>query len=108
MLHAAAIGLDFFNPPPFLCFPKAALKGMDTLLQMFFRRGGNPNILNMNNETCLHAVCREPGQDNRKRGLLLAVLQWEGHSIQGETEDEDGVVACSVSEEGERVSVNMV
>lgn len=94
---------------------------------MFFKRGGNPNILNANNETCLHAVCREPGQDDKKRNLLLAVLEWKeqrytptdeggGHLLNekgGEEEAEGGgedIVTCSISEdmEVERVSVNMV
>ena len=88
---------------------------METLLHMFYERGGSPNILNMNNETCLHAVCREPGQDDKKRCMLLKMLQWEGQGLASagdghEKREDDGVMGCSASEEMrvERVSVNMV
>ena len=78
---------------------------MTTLLRMFMAHGGSPNTVNMNNETCLHAVCQEPNYDERKRNILLSFVQWkeeytleEGHNevvhVSVNMVDNDGNTAC--------------
>mmetsp|Transcript_19069 Transcript_19069/g.31890 ORF Transcript_19069/g.31890 Transcript_19069/m.31890 type:complete len:1165 (+) Transcript_19069:214-3708(+) len=89
----------------------AALKGMDTLIEMFISHGGNPNTLNGNNETSLHSVCQEPTGDQRKRNIMLVLLEWQekGTASTLLVTDEDDVVGASAGGgDSERVSVNRV
>lgn len=83
------------------------MKGMETLLRMFFSRGGNPNTLNGNNETSLHAVCREPGQDLRKKIIVLLLLDWQENNGALAIANDDDVVGAW-GDEVLRVSVNKV
>lgn len=89
----------------------AAMKGMSTLIEMFIRRGGNPNTLNGNNETSLHSVCQEPNDDQQKRDIVLVLLEWQFKGTAPTllvTEDDDVVGATEGGGDTERVSVNRV
>jgi hypothetical protein len=76
----------------------AAIKAMGELLKLFLEHGGNPNVCNTNNETCLHSICKEPERDVHKRQLIELLVSWRGI----EKGSEKG------SEDAEYVSVNHV
>ena len=46
--------------------------------------GGDPSIINLRNETCLHAVCSLPDHPETRANILELLVNWEGVNLLGE------------------------
>jgi hypothetical protein len=73
----------------------AAEAALGKLIKIFLEHGGNPNSTNGREETCLHSICRHPGDSLLRLDVMNTLLQWRS------SQHEDG-------EEPECVSINHV
>lgn len=71
----------------------AAAAAMETIFMSFVEHGGSPNVLDSNNESCLHSLCRRSDRSEVRRRIMEFMLTWHGKVIDGTYE---------------KVSVNMV
>jgi len=64
----------------------ACYNGLYRLVVLFLNHGGNPNLTNGRDETCLHCICNKSNKLWVRYEILQLLINWKGNEIDGKYE----------------------